>query len=223
MAGYYLYSIRYDVFSQLTTTPTKEQGLLIADSLLGEEGEYELCLEEFDDESAAANWPLDRETLGEVIINRLASTDWYSDLCYDSSILWDYILRTIFHGDFFNIDFQCSDYESIYWDVAELAEKQGAAMMGEPAFGGSGFRWHKKKSRFGWLRRQVAGYSPDYTIYKPQQSRKLLKELNAVKSYFSSLAENEEGSPREQFFEGLLPVVKNVVVKDRVLWVSTDT
>lgn len=214
MAGYYIYSLDGGVFLQLTTSPTREQGLVLADFLL--EGLDDL-LEDFDDESEAAMWPRDREALAALIVKRLASPDWYSDLSFDNVRVWDEILFSLQDepGDAIGIDFQCSDYESIYWDCAEIAAKKGATIMAEPAFGNSGFRYFGKPSS------EYTLY-PMYTFHLPDQTKKLLAELEKVEPHFASLPDGE-GSPREQFFEGLLPAVRDAAAKGRVLWVQTDT
>lgn len=214
MAGYFLYSIDRNVFQQLVTTPTTEQGLVLADHLL--DGWDDLS-EEFEDKKEAARWPRDRNRLAAWIIERLAKPDWYSDLPWDSAQMWDNVVRSLQDepGEAIGVDFQCYDYESIYWDCAEIAAAQGAAMMAEPTFGSSGFRYFGKPS---------GNYSvwPMYSLYLPEQSRALLDQLLAVEPHFATL-ENEEGSPREQFFEGLLPPVRDCVQRGRVLWVQTDT
>jgi hypothetical protein len=118
-------------------------------------------------------------------------------------------------GQAFGIDFQFTDYESICWDCAEIAAAQGASMMAEPIFGNSGFRYFGKPA---------AAYSlyPMYSLFTREQTPALLSQLERVEPHFRSLPEGAE-SPREQFFEGLLPVVREVVANDRVLWVQTDT
>ena len=49
-----------------------------------------------------------------------------------------------------------------------------------------------------------------------------VEQLQAVESHFASLPDGE-ATPREQFFEGLLPSVQNAVDNRRILWVQTDT
>lgn len=208
MAGYYLYTIDNEVFSQLTTSPTRKQGLLLADHLLE-------CFD--DDDERSEMWPEDREALARLIIARLAQPDWYSDLSYEDANFWDNVVFALQEepGQRIGIDFECSDYESIYWDCAEIAAEQGATMMAEPTFGSSGFRY------FGKPANDYANY-PIYSLFTPEQTRQLLAQLEGVEAYFRSLA-GGEGSPREQFFEGLLPTVRSAVDRGRVLWVQTDT
>jgi hypothetical protein len=209
MAGYFLYTLDKDVFSQLTTAPTREQGLVLADYLR----EY---LASSDDEPSAM-WPGDREALAGLIVRRLALPDWYSDLSYEDAHVWDSVLLSLDGepGEALGIGFQCSDYESIYWDCAEAAADRGATMVAEPAFGNSGFRY------FGKPTSDYSNY-PMYTLYTPDRARHLLAQLEEVEPHFRSLA-GGEGSVREQFFEGLLPPVRGAVARGRVLWVQTDT
>ncbi|WP_425395930.1 hypothetical protein [Aeoliella sp.] len=214
MAGYFLYTIDNDAFTRLTTSPTKEDGDALADFILEELEDY---LDDFDDESDAKMWPADRDGLSALIVKRLALPDWYSDLTYDNANMWDNVLFALQDepGEQIGLDFQCYDYESIYWDCAEIATEQGASMMAEPTFGSSGFRYFGKPST------EYAVY-PMYSLLVPDKAKELLAQLQAVEPYFSSLDEGE-GMPREQFFEGLLPPVRSAVENNRALWVQTDT
>ena len=211
MAGYYLYSIDSGVFTQLTTNPTKENGLIIADALLEELEDF---LEDIEDEADVAFWPQEREALADLIVKRLAMPDWYADLSLDNAEMWDNVLLMLQDdaGDELGLNFECAKYESVYWDCAELAAAQGATMMAEPNFGGSGFRYSV----------QPADKEFMYSIYTPQQAKELLAQLQSVESHFIGLPDEPE-SPREQFFEGLLPPVTNAVENNRFLWVQTDT
>jgi len=214
MAGYFLYTIDNDAFTRLTTSPTKADGDALADFIVEELEDY---LEDVDDESDAEMWPKDRNGLSALIIKRLAMPDWYSDLSCDNANMWDNVLFALQDepGEEIGIDFQCSDYESIYWDCAEIAAKQGASMMAELAFGSSGFRYFGKPSS------EYSNY-PMYSLFGLDKTKELLTQLDAVESHFASLADGE-GTPREQFFEGLLPPVRTAVENGRVLWVQTDT
>jgi hypothetical protein len=213
LAGYFLYTLNHQVFTQLTTAPTREQGLQLVASLRAALEEAE---EEAEDEQPTI-WSGSREALANQIVTRLARPDWYSDLSYKDASAWDGVVFALQDtpGRAFRIDFQCTDYGGIYWDCAEIAAAQGAAMMAEPAFGSSGFRYFGKPSS------EYSNY-PMYSLFTREQTRELLSQVERVEPHFRSLPEGE-GSPKEQFFEGLLPVVREVVVKDRVLWVQTDT
>lgn len=207
MAGYFLYTLAGGVFAQLTNSPTREQGLVLADHL----GEV---LEEAE---ASALWPRDRAALAGLIRRRLALPDWYADLSYEDARVWDEVVSSLERepGKAIGIDFQCSDYESIYWDCAEIAASKGATMMAEATFGSSGFRYFGQPT-------DGRAYCPTYSLFLPEHVRKLLTQLEAVEPHFRSLPGGEE-SPHEQFFEGLLPTVRDAVANDRVLWVQTDT
>lgn len=210
MAGYYIYSIDHGVFHQLTTAPTLDQGHILADSMLE-------SFAESDDERTDF-WPDDREALTRLIMDRLVRSDWYSDLSIEDAQTWDDLIFSWQQvtGEELGIDFQCYDYESIYWDCAEIAASKGATMMAEPTFGNNGFRFTPKGPR-------MESYDPIYSFFLPDQCRELLRQLRSVEPHFASLPDKDEGSPREQFFEGLLPPVVDVVERNRVLWVQTDT
>ena len=162
-------------------------------------------------------WPDDRAALARLIMKRLALPDWYSDLSYDDACMWDNVVISLQRepAEQLGLDFQCSDYESIYWDCAEIAAKKGAKMMAEPVFGSSGFRY------FGKPTSEYSNY-PMYSLFTPAQAQQLLTQLQAVEPHFGALPDGE-GSPHEQFFEGLLPAVQHAAENGRVLWVQTDT
>lgn len=88
-------------------------------------------------------------------------------------------------------------------------------MLAEPEFGNRGFRYFGKPSS------RYPNY-PMYSLYFPEQTRRLLTQLKAVEPHFKAMADGE-GSPREQLFEGLLPPVQEAVAECRILWVRTDT
>jgi hypothetical protein len=152
-----------------------------------------------------------------LIQRRLAAPDWYSDLSLDSAHLWDNVILALDDepGEAIGIDFQCENDGYLYWDAAEIAARQGAPMMAEPKFGGSAFRYFGKPSS----RYEVY---PMYSLYTPEQTQKLLAELESVGPHFMTLPKGE-GSERDQFFEGLLGPVQQIVANGRVLWVQTDT
>jgi len=214
MAGYSLCSLNNNTFSALITSPTLEQGLALANCILDELGDL---LEEFENQAEAAKWPTERDPLADLIITRLALPDWYSDLGYDSACLWNNVLYGLQGeaGELIGIDVQYSDYEGLYFDVAEIAAKQGASMMDDPTFGSSGFRYSGKPAC------ELTVW-PLYSIFTPKQTQRLLLELEAVEPYFASMPKGD-GSPHEQFFEGLLPTVRKAANDRRFLWVDTDT
>lgn len=209
MAGYYLYSLDPEVFSQLTTQPTDDQARFAAQSLL-------LVLDEFEaDALDAAKLTKDLDTLAPLVKKRLASADWYGDLTYHEAVAWDGMLRQFSNelGKQLNLGFECtSDWESIYWDCANAANDQGATMMAEPSFGNSGFRYFGKPTS-DW------NPFPMYTFYDPQRVQELLAQLDSVAPWFHS----QGGETEEEFVDGLLIPVRNTATAKRVLWVQTDT
>jgi hypothetical protein len=213
MAGYYISTIDGEVFSQLTTSPTREQGLVLADYLRQWLGE----LDE-DDGGRPPPWPDDPKGQANWVTERLARLDWYSDLSYEEATTWDEVVASLRGepGEIFGIDHQLYDYEGIYWDCAEIAARQGATMMADPTFGGSAFRY------FGRPAAPRYTVYPMYSLFTPEQARRLLAQLEGVEPHFRALT-GGAGSPREQFFEGLLPPVRDAVARGRVLWVLTDT
>lgn len=215
MAGYFLYTIDNDVFTQLTTAPTRQQGDTMAELILENWDEYlEDYLDNFDEDPETLMWPTDPDAMSALICERLAQSDWYSDLSCEDADMWDNFVFALQDepGEEIGIDFQCSDYESIYWDCAEIAAAQGATMIAAPTFGHGGFRYFGKPSE----------YEPIYTLFTPPRVNELLAQLERVKPHFASLPDRE-GSDREQFFEGLLPPVQHAAKTGRILWVQTDT
>ena len=205
MAGYFLYSFNYEVFIDLISTPTKYFAIALAD----------YAVEEIDEDSDY--WPADREALADRIIERLPRDDWYSDLSLEDAEIWNQILRGLFDevGDENGIDFDVYDFESIYWDGAEEAARFGAAMMAEPVFGNGGFRYSGKPN-------DPDQPWPMYSLYPPEEAKKLLAQLEAIEPQMATLPEGEF-SPKEQFFEGLLPFVREMVQRGRMIYIQTDT
>lgn len=205
MAGYFLYTLDGAVFSQLTTSPTDQQAQVFARYVLNRVRK-------------SNTWPKDLDALAVAIKTRLAMPNWYSDLSTSDAQVWDDVVFSLCDepGEEIGIGFQCSDYESIYWDCAEEAAAQGVEMMQEPTFGSSGYRF------FGDLAHDY-GYHRTYSIFDSDTVRKLLKQLNAIEPHFAALPDEGGGSLHEQFFQGLLPPVKYAAESDRVLFVQTDT
>ena len=149
----------------------------------------------------------------------LASDDWYRDLEDEDANIVDEFVYAMLDEDVerkLGIGFECSDYESIYWDCAEIAAAQGAAMMQEPTFGSSGFRYSGELAR-------DFGYCRNYSIFTPEQAVELYDQLQNVESHFDSLPDDGEDGFRAQFFQGLLGPVKYAAQNNRYLFVQTDT
>jgi hypothetical protein len=215
MAGYFIYSLDAQVFQQLTTTPTQEQGLILADVLLEE---LEDALDEYDGRNAAdkKKWPADRKALATVIQQQLAAPDWYAEFTMGDAAIWDTIVLRSWDdeaGETLELDFACDNDGFLYWDAATIAASHGAPMMAEPKFGNSGFRYSgKSRSPLELM----------YTMYLPAQVKTLLNQLEQAARHFETLPDEEDGD-RAQFFEGLLDPVRNLTEAGRVMWVQTDT
>jgi hypothetical protein len=219
MAGYVICSLDARMFEQLTTAPTIEQSLALADNVLDALDEV---LDEYRDELAAdhAKWSLDRVALAESIGRRLASQDWYADLTYGDAVIWcNQVLGSLTDevGKQLGIDFRIEN-DGLYWDAAEMAAGQGATMMAEPTFGGQGFR----NSRKSWSELEL-----NYAFYLPADVQKLLAQLEKVRPHFETPCDEDEdeewSEEQEQFFEELLEPVRRIAEEGRVLWVQTDT
>jgi hypothetical protein len=207
MAGYFIYTLDGDAFSQLTTAPTHEQAAALARHI------HERAAK-----SKSKVWSKDVDALTTAVKTRLAMADWYADLSDEDAELWDSVVFSLCGevGEEIGIGFQCSDYESIYWDCAEETAEQGVELMQEPKFGSSGYRF------FGELSHDF-GYHRIYGIHDSAVVQELLTQLIKVEPYFTSLADDGEGSVREQFTQGLLAPVKYAAENGRVLFVQTDT
>ena len=206
MAGYFIYTLDGDGFSQLTTNPTDSQARTIADYI-------------HNDNSDSHVWPNDIIALTNEIKRRLALDDWYAGLSDDDAGVMDDIVFSLLDNEIekqLGVGFECSDYESIYWDCADLAAAQGATMMQEPTFGSSGFRFSGDLAH-------GFGYHRIYSIFNPEEVKELLVQLQNVEPYFASLSGDGEGGVREQFFQGLLPPVKHAAKNKRYLFIQTDT
>ncbi len=200
MAGYFIYSLDLGTFEQLTTQPTKDQGLAFADEFL----------EHIDDYAEYYGWPVDRDHLADFIMGQLSSEIWYSRAKGDD--IHEDIVHSLQHkpGKTIGIDFQCENLTDalLYWDAAELACEHGATKLESSVFGKGGYR-----------NAELHSETPIYRIYMPEDAQELLRELGTVEQHFTSHPDEET---RAQFFEGLLEPVQRVVSAGRVLWVQTD-
>lgn len=216
MAGYNICSLDAQVFRQLTTAPTMEQCLLLADAVLDGLDE---AIDEYGDDFAADpdKWPMDREELAKSIQRRLGSADWYADLTFGDACIWDRNVLGALMGEVglqMGVDFQCENDCFLYWDAAELAAKHGATMMAEPMFGNSGFRYSGKSQ---------TELELSYAVCLPAEVRDLQGQLEKAAAYFEALPDEEDDGNRAQFFEGLLEPVRRIAEAGRVMWVQTDT
>jgi len=215
VAGYTVCSLDSDVFEQLTTSPTREHSLILADAVL--DG-LDVGLQDYKGDKAAdpEKWPLDRELLATFIQERLASADWYADFTMGDASIWDNcLLRALMDesGEQLGIDFRIENDGFLYWDAAEAAAEHGAPMMSEPKFGNSGFRYSgKSRTELELL----------YTIHLPADVQELLHQLETAVPYFETLPDDDDGD-RVQFFDGLLDPVRSIAKAGRVIWVQTDT
>ena len=212
MAGYFIYSLDATAYQQLTTSPTSEQCLVLANPIV--DGLDEMLVE-YEEEADPEKWPLELHALAESIRKRLASPDWYADLNYGDAAIWYQILRQLDDepGQMLGMDFRCENDGFLYWDAASIAAKHGAPMMAERKFGNSGFRYTgKSRGKINLM----------YSFYQPPQVVQLLAQLETAIPHFENLL-GDEGGNREQFFEGLLEPVRTLAAEGRVMWVHTDT
>ncbi|WP_197452188.1 hypothetical protein [Rosistilla carotiformis] len=205
MAGYFIYTLEGSAFSQLTTSPTDDQAMAIAKYLQESVGDSEA-------------FPSDLSKLADAIKTRLSSPDWYADLDEDDAEIWDKFVFSLRDdvGKAVGIGFECTDYESVYWDCAEECVAQGADMFKEPEFGSSGFRFH------GELAHEY-GYHRIYSIFDPETVKRLAEQLSTVQAHFANLPDDGEGCVREQFFDGLLKPIGDAVARGRYIFIQTDT
>jgi hypothetical protein len=212
MAGYHIYSLDPVVFEQLTTQPTLEQCHALGDPIVDDLAEM---YDEYEDEADPAKWPDDGDKLAKAIRKRLMMPDWYADLSMGDGVIWDTILHGLMNepGEEIGIDLKCENDGYLYWDAAIIAAKQGATMMAEPKFGGSGFRYSGKSK---------GDIDLIYSWYTPEKVQTLLEQLEKVAPHFQTLPDKTDGE-RQQFFQGLLEPVRKIAAAKRVMWVQTDT
>ncbi len=205
MGGYFIYTLDGSAFSQLTTSPTDDQAMTIAKYLQESVGDSNV-------------FPNDLSQLADAIKTRLSSPDWYVDLDEEDAEIWDELVFSLRHdvGKAVGIGFECSDYESVYWDCAEECVAQGADMFKEPVFGSSGFRFHGELAH-------DYGYHRMYSIFDPETVKRLAVQLFAVEAYFANLPDDGDGCVREQFFDGLLEVIVDAAARGRYIFIQTDT
>ncbi|MFH5804581.1 hypothetical protein [Alienimonas sp. DA493] len=213
MAGYFIYSLDGEAFTQLVTEPTDAQATALAEHLAGE----------YADDLAHAGWPTAVAPLAELIKTRLAAADWYGDLSDEQGQVWDAVVRSFTYepGEACGLGFECTDYESIYWDCAEFAAANGAPLMDERTFGCSGFRCPPEK------RSQLERY---YHLMTPAETRTLHEQLKAVEPHAKALPgydpeglDEDDEAVATQFFLGLFGPVADMVARGRSLFVQLDT
>ncbi len=207
MAGYTIFSIDREPFEQLTTSPTIEQALVLAD----------IALKREQLPSNNDKWPSDRDRLVEQIRQRLGSADWYSDLTYAEGVFWEYeVVAPIKGNEALGVqEYWDTDFDSIYWDVCQEARKKGAAMMDDKTFGHSGFRYFGKPTSE-W------NMFPMHSIFSVHETKQLYEELQSVETHFAKL-KKKKAELFEEFFDGLMTPVRVAAENERLLWVVTDT
>ncbi|NNJ25093.1 hypothetical protein [Alienimonas chondri] len=214
MAGYFIYSLDGDAFTQLVTEPTDAQARALAEHLLSED---------YRDDTAKVGWPTELAPLADLVKTRLAKADWYGDLTEGQADVWDNLVHSFAHepGEACGLDFECTDYESIYWDCAEFAAANGAPLMEEKTFGCSGFRCPPEK------RSQLERY---YHLMTPAETRTLHEQLKAVEPHAAALPgfnpkamDDDDESVATQFFLGLYNPVADIAARGRALYVQLDT
>ena len=209
MAGYLLHSLSNEVFQQLITSPTREQALVLADYMLGDVMPYSDEFEFFEEPEI---WPEDRDALADRIIAHLAQPEWYTGLRIESARKWDLLVQSLRDepGEALGIDFRYLDDEPISGDCIETKAKLGATMMTD--LGSRGFRYYGKPAAEDW---------PTYSILLPEMLQTLLIQLEGIETKMESSA-GGYGSPRQQYFDVLMPTVREVIAQGRALWVQTD-
>ncbi len=205
MAGYFIYTLDGNAFTQLTSNPTNEQAMVIAKHLQGFVEDSEI-------------FPNDLSKLAEAVKARLSSSDWYGDLDENDAEIWDEFIFSLRGdvGEAVGIGFECTDYEGVYWDCAEECVAQGATMLKEPEFGSSGYRFHGELAH-------SYGYHRIYSIFDPDTVKRLAEQLSTVETHFAKLPDDGDGCVREQFFEGLLKPICDAVARGRYVFIQTDT
>ena len=213
MAGYFLYSLDGDAFTKLVSEPTDAQARALAKPLLADRRTFLI----------GAGWPDDLDALAAFVKGRLASPDWYGDLDDDGASLWDDVVWSFRDkpGEACGLGFECTDYESIYWDCAEFAAANGAPLMSDKTFGCSGFRCPPEK------RSQLERY---YQLMPPAETRALHEQLKIVEPHAAGLPgfnpnamEDDDESVASQFFHGLHGPVAEMAARGRALFVQLDT
>lgn len=207
MGGYFIYSLDGIAFRELTSSPTTTQASAIAEFT---QSEYADFLKN------SKSWPDGGDALTVRIKRCLASDDWYADSADGDPFDMDLIVSSMLDDgvqEKLEIGFECLQYDSIYWDCAEMAASKGADMMQESRFGSSGFRCADAQKSI----------AREYSIFTPEQTLELHRQLKKVEPHFSSLRDDGESGIRQQFFRDLLEPVRRTAEDARYLFVTTDT
>lgn len=217
MAGYIIYSLDWPKFTALVERPTPAQLAILAKSLVDEREELD---GEFDDDDPIADWPEDPKSLAQIVAERLALADWYSDLSQVGRQLWETAFYvTCMRSKKLDVGFRV-DSDGVYWDVINLIvtqlgdrpETPGKSAMSR--FGTVPFRYHPP------TKRRSADWTPMHSMHPPDEVKRMLAELRSVASAVEAA---KDPDVREQFTEELLPAVEQVADEGRGLFIQVDT
>ncbi len=218
MAGYIIYSLDWQKFLTMLDHPTSSQLAIFAEGLSVERENLD---GEFDDDDPILNWPTDIGSLSSVIADRLALSDWYSDLSEQGRQLWEStIYVTCMQREDLNIGFRV-DCDGVYWDVINQIVRQLGDRPEKPG--------KSAMSRFGTVplrcsappRQEKRSYwTSMHSMHSPEEVKSMLSELRTVAPVIEA-AKNE--GVREQFRDALLPAIEQVANDERLLFIQVDT
>ena len=216
MAGYIIYSLDWPKFNALVERPSRAQLTILARDLAdGREG----LDDQFDRGDPVLGWPRAANALTSVVADRLARSDWYSDLSRVGKELWEgTIFAACMNSDDLDVGFRV-DSDGIYWDVINLIsdrmgerrETPGRSAMSR--FGTVPFRYHPPASP------RSVDWGPMHSMHPPDEVQRMLEELRSVAS---AVEASRDASIRQDFAE-LLQAVEPVAADGRLLFIQVDT
>lgn len=219
MAGYYIYSLDWDKFQRVVTTPSRPQLLTLAEIVSDGLDEFD---GEFDEDDPIQDWPSEPEELCDIVQQRLRRDDWYGDLSKAGKDLWEWAFTGFCNDERpKDVGFRVES-DGIYWDVIDVARNHHGIPPDRitdsilSQFGHRPYRY-----------RPVAGHSrggddwyPNHSMHTPGEVQKLLEELKAAEAAMRAATGEQV---RLEYEKELMPAVEKTARSGRMLYIAVDT
>lgn len=221
-SGYDIYSLDWGKFQGFVNQPTDKQ-LSVFAKRIGEELEtYDF---EIDEDDPVQDWSGGTAELRELIIERLALSDWYSDLSDAGKEIWSQaVWGFCCHERLSGVGFRA--HGSVYWDLLEIAWKElkveGERILPDvalSAFGRCPYRYHPAASGDGSVGDGDFGaWRPMHSMHTPDEVPQMLKELQSVAPAIASSKKKDVIND----YDVLMPVLEKLAKEKRMLFVQVN-
>ena len=218
MAGYCLYSLDWNKFSQFVAEPTDEQLLEFADFFSQEVDQND---GEFDDDDPVADWPADPAELKPYMAELLRKEDWYGELSDVGKCVLEAAIQEYCTDDSNPLGFRV-DSDGVYWPVIDFVRAHfnvPADTVTEAAisrFGLVPFRFVPELNK----RMEWGYWFPIHSMHPPDEVKKLLEETQAAEA--DVMNSNDENAKFE-YEDQLVPALTRILNDNRLLFIHVDT